>query len=113
MFSIVTTWSTVVGSDANVWTVTVPNPHNDVLKSREQLSRFVSAARKWQKEHRLIDLYGRDNLVLDRNLDVVYLDSFGVFFHTDIAHAIDGIDEELEARMQICARRLDYIESLI
>lgn len=82
-------------------------------RAREQLARFVVAARNWEHEGRLIDLYGRDNLVLDRNLDIYYLDSFGVFFHTDLAHAIDSLDEETELRMQRSRRRLDYLESLL
>ena len=68
---------------------------------------------QWQGEGRLIDLYGRDNLVLDRQFEIAYLDSFGVFFHTDVRHAIHVVDDELEARMAVSARRLDYLESLI
>jgi len=30
----------VLGPDASIWTVTVPAPHNDILKSRDQLVQF-------------------------------------------------------------------------
>jgi hypothetical protein len=82
-------------------------------RARAQLARFVEAARAWEREGRLVDLYGRDNLVLDRNREVTYLDSFGVFFHTDLVHAIGGVDEETEARMRLSRRRLDYVASLL
>lgn len=37
--------TTALGADASIWTVTVPAPHNDVLKTREQLSLFRSLLR--------------------------------------------------------------------
>lgn len=82
-------------------------------RAREQLALFVAAARGWQREGRLIDLFGRDNLVLDRNFDVAYLDSFGVFFHTDLMYSINAVDEEIQGRIEVSARRLDYLESLL
>ena len=36
---------TVLGRDVAIWTVTVPTPHNDIMKSREQLSRFRALLR--------------------------------------------------------------------
>ena len=82
-------------------------------RARDQLAQFVRAAREWQSEGRLIDLFGRDNLVLDRNFDVAYLDSFGVFFHTDLLYAIHAVDDEIQGRIEVSARRLDYLESLL
>jgi hypothetical protein len=35
----------LVGRDASIWTVTVPAPHNDVTKSRAQLSEFRTLLR--------------------------------------------------------------------
>ncbi len=35
----------VLGLDASVWTVTVPEPHNDMMKSREQLSELRTVLR--------------------------------------------------------------------
>jgi hypothetical protein len=37
--------TSVLGQDASIWTVTVPKPHNDLTKSREQLSQFRSLLR--------------------------------------------------------------------
>ena len=82
-------------------------------KARAQLSNFVRVAREWAREGRVIDLYGRENLILDRDRNVRYLDSFGVFFYADMAHAIDGIDDEYQERVDISGRRLDYVESLL
>ena len=82
-------------------------------KARAQLATFVRAAREWAGQGRVIDLYGRENLVLDRDRNVRYLDSFGVFFYADMMHAIAGIDEEYQQRIDISLRRLDYVESLL
>jgi hypothetical protein len=35
----------VVGPDASIWSVSVPRPHNELIKSREQLAQFRSIAR--------------------------------------------------------------------
>jgi hypothetical protein len=37
--------TSVLGHDASIWTVTIPNPHNDIIKSRAQLSQFRSLLR--------------------------------------------------------------------
>jgi hypothetical protein len=37
--------TSLLGDDASIWTVTVSTPHNDIIKSREQLSRFRSLLR--------------------------------------------------------------------
>lgn len=37
--------TSVLGDNATIWTVTVPKPHNDVMKSREQLSQFRALLR--------------------------------------------------------------------
>lgn len=37
--------TSILGADANIWTVTVSRPHNDLMKSREQLSRFRALMR--------------------------------------------------------------------
>lgn len=36
----------VLGPEVSIWTVTVPTPHNDVTKSREQLSQFRALLRR-------------------------------------------------------------------
>ncbi len=38
--------TTVLGQDVSVWELTIEQPHNDFLKSKEQLSRFREKARK-------------------------------------------------------------------
>jgi hypothetical protein len=82
-------------------------------KARAQLARFVRAARRWADEGRVLDLYGRENLVLDRDRNVRYLDSFGVFFYQDMAHALGDIDEEYLERIAISRDRLEYVASFI
>ena len=37
--------TSILGRDASIWTVTVSNPHNDMTKSREQLSQLRSLLR--------------------------------------------------------------------
>ena len=80
---------------------------------RTQLSRFTAAARAWEDEGRVVDLFGHENLVLDRDFNVRYLDSFGAFFYPDTLHAIAGDDELLASRIDISLSRLRYLESLI
>lgn len=84
-------------------------------RARDQLARFVKAARGWHEEdgNRIIDLYGLDNLVLDRNRDVRYVDSFRVFFHGDIFHLIDGADSALEEKMELSLQRRAYLEYVL
>ena len=36
----------VLGPDVAIWTITIPEPHNDFTKSREQLSEFRAIARR-------------------------------------------------------------------
>lgn len=36
----------VLGDDASIWTVSVPTPHNDVVKSRETLAEFRTVVRR-------------------------------------------------------------------
>lgn len=37
--------TTVIGRDARIWTVTIPSPHNDFMKSRGQLADFRTLMR--------------------------------------------------------------------
>ena len=77
---------------------------------RQQLQTFVDAARDWYRTGKLIDLYGLDNLVLDVNEQVKYIDSFNVFFYTDLLYLCDEADAVLKERMDISLRRLEYLE---
>ncbi len=38
--------TSILGDDASIWVVTVPSPHNDIVKSREQLSEFRALIRR-------------------------------------------------------------------
>lgn len=83
-------------------------------KARNQLMRFCHAARKWthEKHARIIDLYGLDNLVMNTNRELRYLDSFHVFFYADMS-ALVSDDEQLIRRMEISTSRCAYLEHLL
>lgn len=84
-------------------------------KACNQLMRFCHAARKWSYEAngRIIDLYGLDNLVLNTNREVRYLDSFHVFFYADMVNYIDEEDHYLMQKIEISVKRFDYLEHLL
>jgi len=84
-------------------------------KARNQLMRFCHAARKWAHEvdGKIIDLYGLDNLVLDTNREVRYLDSFHVFFYADVGNYIDEDDHLLMQKIGISINRFEYLEHLL
>ncbi|MCW8920759.1 MAG: hypothetical protein OQK68_04705, partial [Sedimenticola sp.] len=64
-------------------------------------------------DHKVIDLYGLDNLVLDKNKDVRYLDSFEVFFHEDMLYIIDDPCDDLREKINVSLRRLEYLEDML
>ncbi len=86
-------------------------------KARIQLARFVRAAKAWRQSDnpRMIDLYGLDNLVMDNNREIAFLDSFFVFFFEDMFHVIDGSyeDRELKEKVDISLNRLAYLDHLL
>ncbi len=83
-------------------------------KARRQLQMFVDVARDlYRKESKVIDLYGIDNLILDKEHEVRYLDSFEVFFHEDLLHVIDDPGAELEEKIKISLQRLEYLEYIL
>ena len=84
-------------------------------KARNQLMRFCHAARKWcyEKHSKIIDLYGLDNLVLNTDREIKYLDSFHVFFYADMSHFVDEEDDQLSQKMQISVSRCEYLEHLL
>lgn len=83
-------------------------------KARLQLRDFVTLAREYRKrESKVVDLYGLDNLVLDKNQEIRYLDSFEVFFYEDMLHLIDDPGHELEQKINLSLKRLEYLEYLI
>jgi len=83
-------------------------------KAWRQLSDFVTYARfLYRTEQKVIDLWGLDNLVLDTDRQIRYLDSFEVFFHEDLLHLIDDPGEDLEERILVSLKRLDYLDHLL
>lgn len=115
--------SVVAVSHAVIPWFNLANPFNEtdavpllrkLPKARNQLMRFCHAARKWayEKHGKIIDLYGLDNLVLNTNREVRYLDSFHVFFYTDMIHALDD-DDQLSDRVNISVNRFEYLERLL
>lgn len=83
-------------------------------RAADQLRRFTRAARGWlEAEGKLIDLCGAENLVLDRDYGVRYLDSFHVFFYTDLLDIVDPVDEELVRRVAVASDRLAYLEWMV
>lgn len=80
---------------------------------RSQLARFVTAGRRWQQAGRVIDLYGLDNLVLDRANALRYIDSFEVFFFPDMLELLDEPDDMLGRRIELSLARLDYLEYVL
>jgi len=83
--------------------------------ARRQLTTFVHAARAWYAgpDMRVIDLWGLDNLVLDRARRVRYIDSFRVFFFADMLHLLAHPDPDLKARIELSLLRLEYLEHLL
>jgi len=115
----------VLAKAVNVW-FNIANPQNEEEavrllcanpKSRIQLARFVRAAKAWRKSDnpRMIDLFGLDNLVMDVNREIVFLDSFFVFFFEDMFNLIDEHEEDdgLRDKLEISLRRLEYLEHLL
>ena len=83
-------------------------------RAKAQLADFTHHARRWMEEDsKMIDLGGTENLVLDKDYGVRYLDSFHVFFYLDMLHLIDEVDDSLTFRIEVCIRRLEYLERLV
>lgn len=80
-----------------------------------QLRRFLEAADRWYHDGggKVIDLYGLDNLVLERNREVRYVDSFGVFFYEDMLDYVDDADDDLSHRLRVSQRRLEYLRDVL
>lgn len=115
-------YSVVALADAvNRW-FDVANPSNEdeavplfqrLRRARDDLAMFIEQAEEWDREDRVIDLYGTENLVLDSNRHLRYIDSFGVFFYADLLNAIDEPDPALQQRIDLSRRRLDYLRHLL
>jgi hypothetical protein len=83
-------------------------------KARRQLGLFLNIVNRIREvDQKVIDLYGLDNLVLDKNKDVRYLDSFEVFFHEDMLYILDDPCEDLREKIHVSLKRLEYLEFLL
>ena len=114
----------VIADAINIW-FNIANPQNreeavELLhkspRAHDQLTRFVDAAHEWRSsdDSRLIDLYGLDNLIMDRNHEIRYLDSFYVFFYEDMLDLLeDKPDNMLEKQISISLDRLNYLEEIL
>jgi len=81
---------------------------------RQAIQHFVDAAEHWYvTESKVIDLYGRDNLVFDRNRHLHYIDSFSVFFYADLLAVLPDPDPGLVERIRISRERLAYLQHLL
>ncbi len=115
----------VLAKAVNIW-FNIANPQferealrllRDNPKARIQLARFVSAAKSWRQSSnpRVVDLFGLDNLIMDTNREIAYIDSFFVFFFEDMFHLIDNAyeDKALKEKIDISLKRLAYLEHLL
>ncbi|MDH3637089.1 MAG: hypothetical protein OES09_01315 [Gammaproteobacteria bacterium] len=111
-----------IAESVNPW-FNVANPVNEaeaipllrrLPKAQNQLLRFCHAARKWEfeKHAKIIDLYGVDNLVLNTDRELRYLDSFHVFFYTDMLK-LDPDDEILRRKMEVSVKRRQYLDNVL
>ncbi len=114
----------VIARAVNVW-FNIANPRNreeaiglltEYPIARAQLGRFIAQAHRWRsgENPRVIDLYGLDNLVMDNQRQIRFVDSFYVFFFEDMLHLIGGEpDYELEDKIKVSLRRLGYLEEIL
>ncbi|MCU7944778.1 MAG: hypothetical protein KZQ87_19085 [Candidatus Thiodiazotropha sp. (ex Cardiolucina cf. quadrata)] len=115
----------VLAKAVNIW-FNIANQQNEeeamkllcrYPKARIQLARFVKAAQAWRNSDnpKMIDLFGIDNLIMDTNREIRFLDSFFVFFFVDTFHIIDGGEEdsELKDKVELSEKRLRYLEHLL
>ena len=114
----------VLARAVNVW-FNIANPLNreeaigllrDYPIAWAQLDRFVRQARRWRQgpNPRVIDLYGIDNLVMDNQRKIRFVDSFYVFFFEDMLHLLGGEhDHDLEDKIRVSLQRLAYLEDIL
>ncbi len=114
----------VIARAVNVW-FNIANPLNreeaiGLLReypiARDQLKRFLRQARLWRQgpNPRVIDLYGLDNLVMDNQRQIRFVDSFYVFFFEDMLHLIGGEpDYDLAEKIEVSLQRLRYLDEIL
>ena len=113
----------VLARAVNIW-FNIANPQfrdeaipllQEYPKARNQLERFITTADALRNSDnpRLIDLYGLDNLVLDNNREIRYVDSFDVFFFEDMIDLLRDADPELQMKIDISLERLVYLKQIL
>ncbi len=114
----------VIARAVNVW-FNIANPQNreeaigllrEYPLARAQLVQFVLQAAKWREgpNPRVIDLYGLDNLVMDNQRQIRFVDSFYVFFFEDMLHLLGGEpDYDLQEKIEVSLQRLAYLEKIL
>jgi len=113
----------VLARAVNIW-FNIANPQfreeaipllQESPKARNQLERFLSAVDdlRHSDSPRLIDLYGLDNLVLDNNREIRYVDSFDVFFFEDMIDLLQDVDPDLKTKIDISLERLAYLRQIL
>lgn len=114
----------VLAQAVNVW-FNIANPRNreeaiGLLREHPlawaQLKTFIAAARTWREGEnpRIIDLFGLDNLVMDNQRQIRFIDSFFVFFFEDLLHLLGGErDHDLEEKVETSLKRLAYLEEIL
>jgi hypothetical protein len=114
----------IVARAVNVW-FNIANPQNreeavgllrEYPLARAQLVQFVLQAAKWREgpNPRVIDLYGLDNLVMDNQRQVRFVDSFYVFFFEDMLHLLGGEpDYDLQEKIEVSLQRLAYLQQIL
>ena len=113
----------VLAKAVNIW-FNIANPQfeeeaipllQEYPKARNQLERFIriTDALRDSDNPRLLDLYGLDNLVLDNNREIRYVDSFDVFFFEDMSDLLQDLDPELQMKIDISLQRLAYLKKIL
>ena len=113
----------VIAEAVNPW-FNIANPANEdntipmlrqLPRARKQLRKFVEAAKSWHQEQdlKIVDLYGLDNLVLDVNREIKYIDSFCVFFYGDLLYILDDVHDELQEKIDLSLQRRNYLEYVL
>ena len=113
----------VLAEAVSTW-FNIANPANEeeavpllrkLPKAQDQLRLFLQTASAWRQaeDSRVIDVYGYDNLVLDRHYQIRFIDSFEAFFNPDLLYILDQPDPLLKQRIDIALQRLDYLDFLL
>jgi hypothetical protein len=114
----------IIARAVNVW-FNIANPQNreeavgllrEYPLARAQLVQFVRQAANWREgpNPRVIDLYGLDNLVMDNQRQIRFVDSFYVFFFEDMLHLLGGEpDYDLQEKIEVSLQRLAYLEEIL